>query len=78
MFFLLSLAVIRCLFAEMKTRTPILQGKDDPNQLELIYQLCGTPTGDLADLYSTFPDATKKEMQFQRTYANRLRRRFEL
>ncbi len=33
---------IGCLFAELKERSPILPGTE-ANQLELIYQLCGTP-----------------------------------
>ena len=37
---------IGCLFAEMKAvpRAPLLPGKDDINQLELIYQLLGRAT----------------------------------
>lgn len=67
---------IGCLFAEMKMRphTPLLPGKDDINQLEMIYQLLGTPTGEVESTFKTLPHWEK--MSFQRTYTPRLVSRF--
>lgn len=58
----------------MRPHTPLLPGKDDVNQLEMIYQLLGTPTGELETTFKTLPHWEK--MSFQRTYTPRLVSRF--
>ncbi|CAG8444359.1 3754_t:CDS:2 [Diversispora eburnea] len=35
---------IRCVFGEMLKGSPILRGRSDQDQLDLIFKLCGTPT----------------------------------
>ena len=35
----------RCLYGEMKVRDAILKGTTEAEQLELIYKLFGTPSG---------------------------------
>ena len=50
MWFILSNILIyddyRCLYGEMKVRDAILKGTTEAEQLELIYKLFGTPSGD--------------------------------
>jgi serine/threonine-protein kinase BUR1 len=38
--------MIRCILGEMFVRRPILQGESDPDQIDKIWQLCGTATAD--------------------------------
>jgi serine/threonine-protein kinase BUR1 len=38
-----SLLIVRCVLGEMFSRRPILPGTSDLDQLERIWQLCGTP-----------------------------------
>ena len=38
-----------CIMAEMWTRSPIMQGTNETNQLMLITQLCGSITPDVSD-----------------------------
>lgn len=45
-----------CIMAEMWTRTPILQGSSEQNQLSLISQLCGSITPEV------WPDVQKLEL----------------
>jgi hypothetical protein len=33
----------RCIFSEMFTRRVLFMGRSDPDQLKLIFDLCGTP-----------------------------------
>jgi len=68
---------IRCLFAEMFTHGyPILPS--DPGvptrQLELIYQLCGTPTGETEERLKKCEGWDK--YQFSTVYPNRIGERF--
>jgi len=42
-----------CIFAELLNRKPILQGKDEQEQVKLIFRRCGTPTEE------TWPGCTK-------------------
>lgn len=79
---------VGCLFGEMLTRTAMLQGRDEANQLELIYQLLGTPSGALAEKFEqeTFAMKGKGEREkmypnwdkfkFQDTYPGRLRKTY--
>ncbi len=58
----------------MKPHAPLLPGRDDINQLELIYQLLGTPSGEVEAHFKSLPHWNK--MVFQRTYTPRLNRKF--
>ena len=69
--------MFRCIFAELFTHgRPILPSNpDEPiRQLELIYQLCGTPTGETEDRLKKCEGWDK--YQFQTFYPNRIRERF--
>jgi serine/threonine protein kinase len=50
---------IGCIFGELKTRTPMLQGNDEQKQLDLVYRLCGSPVGACEDKLKTLPDWEK-------------------
>lgn len=60
-----------CIMAEMWTRAPIMQGKTEQNQLQLISQLCGTivkdvwPTVDKLDLFAQLdlPQGQKRKVK---------------
>ena len=80
---------VGCLFGEMQTCHAMLQGRDEANQLELIYQLLGTPTGALAEKFEheTFVTRGRTEpaekmypiwekLKFQDTYPGRLRKTY--
>jgi len=45
----------RCVLGEMFMRRPILQGKSDIEQLEKIWQLCGTPNQHTWPNYDALP-----------------------
>jgi cyclin-dependent kinase 12/13 len=47
---------IGCIFAELMLRTPLLPGKEEREQLELIFALCGTPTAENWPGHETLPD----------------------
>lgn len=64
----------RCLFGELLLREAILPGSSELKQLELIYTLCGSPSGDTLELYSTYPNWDK--MQFEQQFPNTMNRRF--
>ena len=70
---------VGCIFGEMYTRHPILAVKDSQDsmvrQMELLYQQCGTPTGDLLKKYEGYPDWEKFKFPVKST--NRIRYRFE-
>lgn len=60
-----------CIMAEMWTRTPIMQGKTEQHQLQLITQLCGSiskdvwPTVDQLDLFNEMelPQGHKRKVR---------------
>jgi hypothetical protein len=45
----------RCVFGEMFVRRPILAGKSDVNQLQMIFELVGTPTEETMPGWSELP-----------------------
>lgn len=45
----------RCVFGEMFKRTPILAGKSDLNQIQLIFDLVGSPTEENMPGWSSLP-----------------------
>ncbi|EPS43427.1 hypothetical protein H072_2581 [Dactylellina haptotyla CBS 200.50] len=48
---------VGCVFAEMKKGRPILTGNSDTHQIELIFQLCGSPTERNMPGWERLPDA---------------------
>ena len=66
---------VRVIFGEMLTRKQLLPGSTEIDQLEKIYQLCGTPTGSTAEVLSRCPGYAT--MQFEKTYPNMLPKKFE-
>ncbi|KAH0566306.1 hypothetical protein GP486_000277 [Trichoglossum hirsutum] len=48
-------AIDICVFGEMFVRRPILAGKSDANQLQMIFELVGTPTEENMPGWSTLP-----------------------
>ena len=50
-------SVFVVVFAEMKYKSPILKGMylNESDQLRLTYELCGTPTSEVLELYQTYP-----------------------
>ncbi|KAF8584345.1 Pkinase-domain-containing protein [Ramaria rubella] len=59
---------IGCVLGEIFTRRPILMGTSDANQLDLIWQLCGTPSGDNWPDYDALPglDGVKRWTRYPR------------
>lgn len=48
---------VGCVFGEMLVGKPILAGESDTHQLDLIFDLCGTPTDDTMPGWRTLPGA---------------------
>jgi hypothetical protein len=57
-----------------RTHTPLFKGNDEMHQLQLIYQLCGTPSGDLEDKFKSLTHFEK--FTFAQRYTNRIQRVF--
>lgn len=51
------LTIPSCVFGEMLVGKPILTGESDGNQLEIIWDLMGSPTPESMPLYNTLPGA---------------------
>jgi serine/threonine protein kinase len=66
---------VGCIFGEIVARQAILPGDSVARQLELVQQLCGTPTGELRSKYEKMLDWDK--YPFTTEHPPRLRRRFE-
>eukprot|EP01035_Chromulina_nebulosa_P019760 gene19760-25693_t len=66
---------VGCLFCELKTRVAPLQASTEVQQLEKIYQLVGSPTNELKEKYSQYPDYGKYTMS--KEYQSRLRDKYE-
>jgi len=64
---------VGCLIAEIAMGEALLKGTEELNQLEKIYQLCGTPEGKVKDKFATYPAWEK--MQFKETYPNRMKQK---
>jgi cyclin-dependent kinase 12/13 len=45
----------RCIFAELLVRRAIFPGRNEVDQLDLIFKLCGTPTDEVWPDYSKLP-----------------------
>lgn len=50
-----SLTMASCVFAEMFEGRPILEGKSDINQAQIIFELVGSPTEDNMPGWSQLP-----------------------
>lgn len=48
---------VGCLLAELLTRKPLFPGKDETEQLDLIFQVMGTPNDDIWPEWSSLPGA---------------------
>lgn len=59
---------IGCVLGEIFIRRPILMGSSDANQLDLIWQLCGSPSGETWPDYDTLPglDGIKRWNRYDR------------
>lgn len=63
------------MFGELLLRkVGLFPGAAELQQLELIYQLCGTPTGETAEVLSKLDGWGK--MQYDKTYPNTILRKF--
>lgn len=47
---------VGCIFCELITKAATFRADFEAQQLELIIQLCGRPTGELLDYYKALPD----------------------
>jgi serine/threonine protein kinase len=52
--FAIDMWSVGCVFAEMKCKGPIFKGKDEVDQLSLIYQLCGSPGADVLEVFKKY------------------------
>lgn len=68
---------IGVLFGELVVRNAILTGDTVARQLDLVQQLCGTPTGDLARKYETMIDWAKYGSIFNTYYPPKIKKRFD-
>ncbi|KAG0234536.1 serine/threonine protein kinase, CMGC, CDC2/CDK sub [Actinomortierella wolfii] len=70
---------IGCVFGEMLFGRPILQGASDQDQLDKIFQLCGSPTEETMPGWSSLPGLEEKGVvfQFNRNYPRKLKEEFE-
>ena len=66
---------VGCIFGEMLIREPIFPASSELMQLELIYKLCGTPTGDTDAFLSELPNWNS--MNIETHYQNTMNRRFK-
>ncbi|KAJ3215108.1 serine/threonine protein kinase, CMGC, CDC2/CDK sub [Dinochytrium kinnereticum] len=66
---------VGCVFGEILRRKPILMGNDDLDQLNKIFQLCGTPN---ESSWPQFPELLNKSgiAAFERTFQKGIRSRF--
>ena len=76
---------VGCLFGEMKSRALqrhsggnnnncLFPGREEMHQLELIYQLCGTPSGEVEEEYKKFKLYDK--MNIAQTYRNKIQKKY--
>lgn len=50
-------SIFRCVFGEMLWGKPILAGESDNHQLDIIFDLCGTPTDENMPGWRMLPGA---------------------
>jgi len=59
---------IGCIFGELLTKAPLLQGKNEVDQLSKIFELCGVPTDETWPGFKRLPNA--KSLRLPRTQQN--------
>jgi cyclin-dependent kinase 12/13 len=69
---------VGCVFGEMMDteHKPLFPGNGDANQLELIYQTCGSPQDGLLDRFRQLPNWETLSTAIPRTYPNNFQRKF--
>lgn len=72
----LKFLLCRCVLGEMFMRRPILPGSSDIDQLEKIWQLCGTPNQHTWPNYDALPGCEGVK-RFNQTYSKKLRAAYE-
>lgn len=72
--FAIDMWSVGCVFAELLFKTAVFKGKDESDQLGLIYQTLGTPNNDVLDVYKTYP--LFNEIKVAETYARDLKSKF--
>ncbi|KIJ51719.1 hypothetical protein M422DRAFT_157682, partial [Sphaerobolus stellatus SS14] len=65
---------VGCVLGEMFVRRPILMGSSDANQLDLIWQLCGSPSADNWPEYDELPGL--EGVRRWKRYERKIRERF--
>jgi len=70
---------IGCVFGEMLTGRPVLQGLSDQDQVDKIFQLCGSPTEENMPGWSSLPGLEEKGVVYQinKHYQRKLKEDFE-
>ncbi|GJJ74298.1 serine/threonine-protein kinase BUR1 [Entomortierella parvispora] len=70
---------IGCVFGEMLFGRPVLQGNSDQDQLDKIFQLCGSPTEENMPGWSSLPGLEEKGVVYQvnKSYQRKLKEDFE-
>lgn len=63
---------VGCIFGEMQTGMAMFRGESEVSQLDLVFQLTGSPKGELLDLYARLPDWEK--INFTKDYENRIKK----
>jgi len=66
---------VGCVFAEMLKGGPILMGRSDMDQLDLIFDLCGGPTEESMPGWKDLPGC--KDVQFVKTHVRRVKDEYE-
>ncbi|KAI5782669.1 kinase-like domain-containing protein [Geopyxis carbonaria] len=74
--FEIDLWSIGCIFGELLTREPLLQGKNEIDQLSKIFELLGVPTEESWPGFRRLPNA--KSLTFPKTTGSLVRSRFPL
>lgn len=67
---------VGCIMGEMWTRRPILCGSSDADQLEKIWELCGTPDEEVWPGWRELPGMDGVKPEIGRKLANRVRQFF--
>ena len=70
---------VSCVFGEMLFGRPVLQGNSDQDQLDKIFQLCGSPTEETMPGWSSLPGLEEKGVVYQvnKNYPRKLKEDFE-
>ncbi|KAI1313450.1 serine/threonine protein kinase, CMGC, CDC2/CDK sub [Mortierella claussenii] len=71
---------IGCVFGEMLRGRPVLQGNSDQDQVDKIFQLCGSPTEETMPGWSSLPGLEEKGVVYQvnKNYPRKLMSDYEI